>query len=622
MSSKNPYNEFQIRRSQLITPFGIGSLVNVNNLSLMISDSEYWKKSNCDIFHDIRLEKVMGADGFIEPPIEENGWINYEEFPKWYFSPADHSLRTLDRWKNLARNRNFDREPYDKRYGKKAELVPVRIVCVCSNGHVQDFPWIEWVHRCNDDRNDDHELKLYSRGKSGEIRDLVIECKTCEQKLGHPVRRDLGSIFSNNFAKALEDIDVSCNGDYFWKKNTTNDDCDKPLKAILKNATNFYFPNISASVNIPFRESKTIENIKNDKNYENLKNIIKSNPMSKEDAKKNFKFLFDQIAKSVNKPYDEIADLILNITTNNDEDDESDDSIMDYRRAEFEVLTGKRDFDRDSGRLNIKQYDNNELIKNEFNYSDFISSIVLVKQLEVVNVLRSFSRVQATDTDLMREEKMIENDEDQYEEEAKEVSLRRNDDLYVGMRFLGEGIFIPFNADKINFWLETIEDSDIVKNIYNKNVRFPDDKKYLKPSYYMLHTFAHILIKELSDSCGYSSSSLNERLYFSDESGSEMYGILIYTSSSDSEGTMGGLVKQGIPSNLSQIISSAIEKARWCSFDPICIESNAQGRDSLNAAACHACALISETSCEKMNSFLDRRMLVGSLEDSTLGFFS
>ena len=101
-----------------------------------------------------------------------------------------------------------------------------------------------------------------------------------------------------------------------------------------------------------------------------------------------------------------------------------------------------------------------------------------------------------------------------------------------------------------------------------------------------------------------------------------MYGILIYTSSSDSEGTLGGLVKQGVPEKFFDLLNAALEKAKWCSFDPVCIESESQGRDSLNGAACHACSLISETSCEKMNVFLDRSVLIGSLEEPELGFFS
>ena len=156
----------------------------------------------------------------------------------------------------------------------------------------------------------------------------------------------------------------------------------------------------------------------------------------------------------------------------------------------------------------------------------------------------------------------------------------------------------------------------------DENVTFSDELSSINPKFYLLHTLSHLLIKELTLTSGYSSSSLRERLYFSDNYGEEMYGVLIYTSSSDSEGTLGGLVKQGIPSNFFSIVENAIEKAKWCSFDPICIDSEGQGRNSLNVAACHACSLVSETSCEKMNVFLDRNVLVGSLQHPEWGFFT
>jgi len=101
-----------------------------------------------------------------------------------------------------------------------------------------------------------------------------------------------------------------------------------------------------------------------------------------------------------------------------------------------------------------------------------------------------------------------------------------------------------------------------------------------------------------------------------------MAGILIYTAAGDSEGTMGGLVKMGSPIELDRVVSRAIEKAKWCSVDPVCIESKGQGPDSCNLAACHSCALIPETSCEEQNRLLDRGVLIGTLENPKSGFFS
>ena len=129
---------------------------------------------------------------------------------------------------------------------------------------------------------------------------------------------------------------------------------------------------------------------------------------------------------------------------------------------------------------------------------------------------------------------------------------------------------------------------------------------------------------ELVFACGYSSASLRERLYVSESADRNMSGALIYTAAGDSEGTMGGLVRMARPDNLRQVVASALADARWCSTDPVCMDAGekGQGPDSCNLAACHACGLLPETSCEEFNRFLDRGLVVGTLENPSLGYFS
>ena len=84
---------------------------------------------------------------------------------------------------------------------------------------------------------------------------------------------------------------------------------------------------------------------------------------------------------------------------------------------------------------------------------------------------------------------------------------------------------------------------------------------------------------------------------------------------------MGGLVQQGKPGRFEDILRGAIHDALWCSSDPLCIESEGQGIDALNRAACHACCITSETSCENRNLFLDRGFVTGTLDNPEVGFF-
>jgi hypothetical protein len=140
----------------------------------------------------------------------------------------------------------------------------------------------------------------------------------------------------------------------------------------------------------------------------------------------------------------------------------------------------------------------------------------------------------------------------------------------------------------------------------------------ITPRLVLVHTFAHALVDQFALDAGYPAASLRERLYVGDD----MTGLLVYTASTDSAGSLGGLVAQGEPETLQQAFMAAVARASWCSADPICVETEAQGADGLNLAACHACVLLPETSCEEMNVLLDRALLVGTPQDPTLGFFS
>ena len=149
-----------------------------------------------------------------------------------------------------------------------------------------------------------------------------------------------------------------------------------------------------------------------------------------------------------------------------------------------------------------------------------------------------------------------------------------------------------------------------------------DELNFLpKPTakFVLLHTFAHLLIRQLSFECGYSSSALRERIYCDDL---EMSGIMIYTADSDSEGALGGLVRQGKADRFVPTVLTALERGSWCSSDPVCRELAGQGMRGLNRAACHACTLLPETSCIAHNALLDRMLLLGKNEKANYGFFN
>lgn len=210
--------------------------------------------------------------------------------------------------------------------------------------------------------------------------------------------------------------------------------------------------------------------------------------------------------------------------------------------------------------------------------------------------------------------------------EDKKAMLRLGNGSWLpAIEVYGEGIFFEFSSDELKKWAEKEEVKERLAPLdaaYQQSFFGQSNPGNLRAEYVLLHTFAHLIINQLSYECGYGSSSIKERIYCEKCSNDlEMCGVLIYTASGDSEGSLGGLVRRGEPGKLEDTIIAALENAKWCSSDPICITSLGQGPESLNRAACHNCALLPETCCECGNRLLDRGLVVGELEQKSTGYF-
>jgi hypothetical protein len=97
---------------------------------------------------------------------------------------------------------------------------------------------------------------------------------------------------------------------------------------------------------------------------------------------------------------------------------------------------------------------------------------------------------------------------------------------------------------------------------------------------------------------------------------------LLYTGTSDAEGTLGGLVQVG--RHIDEHVRAALELGELCSNDPVCAQhppDNPHERRFLQGAACHGCLLIAETSCEQHNDYLDRALVIQTVENRGVQFF-
>jgi hypothetical protein len=179
----------------------------------------------------------------------------------------------------------------------------------------------------------------------------------------------------------------------------------------------------------------------------------------------------------------------------------------------------------------------------------------------------------------------------------------------------GEGILLEFDAGRVEAWAaraDVIARRDLLVTRYERQGgRRSVVVDEVTPEYIALHTLAHLSVLELAFFSGYSATSMSERVYIDRATGT--YAVLLYTAAGDTEGTMGGLVRLGRQDRLDRILRRTVERAEWCSIDPVCTELGdeyGQGPNGCNLAACYACAVVPETTCDDFNRFLDRGMLV------------
>lgn len=473
-------------------------------------------------------------------------------------------------------------------------MVPVRFVVACSKGHIDDFPWIRWAHgrpgqslaevrACVSPR-----LRLNYTGKTG-LMGLLVKCEACDVR----ARSLMGSAGPESLKGLI------CAGKRPWLGPSATEACDQLPRSLQRGGSNIYFAKIASSILIPPFTDR-LRNILDDEFYWSLLTTGTDVDESVDDTR------VDLVAKRLKIDPVALKEAVEHKLSGAGMDD-SGVSEEEYRNSEYRALTGPSGNADDAFVLSPQTTDEYPAIIQRY-----FERIVLVEKLAETRALTGFARITPPP----------------YREfdrgDQSQLSLQPQPWL-PALRVHGEGLFLTLRHEVIRDWItdRVLERTNVITESYRRMaVELNRRPRVLPPSFFLLHTLAHVLIRRLSFECGYGSSALRERIYCHEGGDREMAGILIYTAAGDCEGTMGGLVQQGKPGRFEVILRGAIHDALWCSSDPLCIESHGQGTDSLNLAACHACALLPETSCEEGNRLLDRGVLVGTPEQPELGFFT
>ncbi|WP_099034761.1 DUF1998 domain-containing protein [Lacimicrobium alkaliphilum] len=603
----------KIRQSQTITPFGVGAIYDFGAESFVAMDISKWRVEREADIRLPRLEKVLRVHKFKAAPVagrpaypgaaSAGQQVPYVRFPAWLFCP---NCRVMHKWSYAKEKTGV--HPVCSECRKSSKLAPMRFMAVCRNGHLMDIPWVRWAHRGArkaEQRDCRHENLIYKSDptRGAGTQSLIVACRSCLAE------NDLDGLQHKDSLKGF----FRCQGKHPWEKSEFSIDCDQIPQVVQRGGSNAYFADTTSAIDIRVggkKQSNVFDQIRLHEKWQPLLDL-KANLASPEDAIA--KIFIDPMVNDPHlKQLGVTAEIVWNCLFESDtekrdviDSDDPADLLKDEWNAFISPPKATQNDNFVAEQVNLEEF---EFVLPESEhktwreFSNLVSTVTLARKLRIVTALTGFSRL-----------------EHSYEYQLS-PSLGANSSWLPATEIYGEGIFLALNAKTLDNWEKKIPHTVLEAMRDARKRTTLGFLPAVTERFVLLHTFAHLLIRQLCFECGYSSSSLTERIYSDAESG--MAGILIYTASADSEGALGGLVRQGQPERLLSTVKTALFRGSWCSNDPICSELPRQGVQGLNKSACHACTLIAETACNHANSMLDRSLLFGEQNDTPFGYFS
>lgn len=561
-------------------------------VSALVSGIDSWPIRDDLIVDEPRLARVLGVKNLYAPAVEASGGrptgtIPARVFPRFLLCPTCRLLAPLDQFRWDRRWAEFRcADPTCKSQGR-VRVLPSRFVVACERGHLDDFPFHSYVHGSyvHGDETCPGPLRLFDSGETGSISDIRVFCQAVRKSRSLAAAfgedgRVLGPCTRRRPWLSLEDVDHECSA--------------RPW-AVLRGASNLYFPMVRSVLSVPPWADPIHDDIAR---YETI--------FARVTTQEELEVLlragnFPELANySVGEIFEALEQRRQAVVT---------PDMGSLLKAEWQAL---RHPTRSSGPTDFET----EEVDAPQDFEQLISQVVLVHRLREVRALQGFTRIEPPGSW-----------GDEPDDPSRIAPLGRQRPQWLpAVVVRGEGVFLELSPEAVEKWAGRESVVRIVGQMTEAMQQWraarglppgPD----VDPRYVLMHTLGHLLIRRMSLDAGYSASSLRERVYGSSVAGAEMSGLLIYTASTDSDGSLGGLVDLGRPSRLRPLLRLALEEARLCSSDPLCSDNEPRAKGMLNGAACHACLLASETSCERGNRLLDRAVLVETLAGRGAHFF-
>lgn len=619
----------EVRPSQLIHTYGTGSVLELPNFSVIvpgldgnIHQGDPWHTKKRDtVVHEERLlglvQDVLGptvtnlrAPVRVQPPPGVHGIGEWDAtgswtlpFPRWLRCPACYTLSRYDSGKFQLDHPSTYR-PHEARYVHsdctvltKPTVMPVRFVLACPDGHLDDFPWGAWAHRQNNyvcpvSDNPQSNLALEDVGLAQRPTSQKVVCRHSGCDYGAAVQPAFGPDGWKNLPK--------CGGGRPHLGD--RESCSNNVVALLVGATNLWFGDRRTVLSIPHDEVPIVTQVVRDSwpAFEQFSSFAEFETFAEGMAKYNQAEWLRSDSYTIQELWDEYQ-LQESKTP-------GEDGATDVLGPEWVALTQPVQGDHPDFKVEGTKVP-------PATASTGFTPTRLVTRLREVSALVGFTRLDAPS-----------------DRSGRRAPLSAGQPRWVPAAVsLGEGILVRFDEDAVQAWeqkqvptFDRVTEMSQAHRAWCRRRGMSTPTPPPSPRFTLVHTLAHLLTHEISHEAGYAAASIRERLYArTPDEGSPMAGVLLYTASPDSEGTLGGLVALGAPDRLGDLIDGAIERARICTSDPFCAThipngvptGGVDGDGSVHGAACHVCLFLPETSCDHANRYLDRTFVVPTLVD-------
>jgi hypothetical protein len=608
-----------VRPSQLMYSYGVGSIVDLPNFSVIIGGLDGWDTSatgQTPIVEDRLVQAIrqrhhrvsqLRAAPWLPPEPGSNAFADWARvgvpayvFPRWLrctkcnrLAPVESSLFNLKSNPFRPDQAHYEHTNCDKARGRPPKAIPARFVVACARGHLDEFPWDAFAHKFGACTGKPL-LTFRDVGSGSRSTDAIVRCETCENS----------SRLSNAFGIGATTSMPQCRGRHPHLRRFDDQGCTEQARAMLLGASNAWFPETLSALALPIGAGDDTAS----------KVDAQWGILNKVDSRTKLSIYLEANPSLQVAMFGLDLDHVWGVIESRNNGVASDSSV-DLLSPEWQLLIHPATAPQSS----------EFRLRDEGPPSGFgghVNKTVSAERLREVVALIGFTRVEGPDSGIAS---------DVPSAPSAPLDLRNRPTWVPASEVRGEGIFIQFNEDALATWEAAANKSSRIGALQRAHESWRT-KRGLPLSgadwpgarYILIHSFSHAIINQVSLESGYAAASIRERLYVSasDDPGKAMAGVLLYTAAPDAEGTLGGLARLAKSAAFAKILEGAIQRTSLCSADPFCAEHEASPEEGvLHNAACHACLFVPETSCERGNRYLDRAALIQTMGDHDLAPF-